>query len=105
MMAKTPADAARERVSAFITRKSKGGTVQFDPPISREILGKPPVQVHNRCMMEGCGHGFYSDRFEIICDSCKHTVALAEAAVKDLPAGNLPQGMTRLARAIPARRK
>lgn len=94
-----PADAARQTMR-FITRKSKGGTIQFDPPTSRERLGAAPIQIHNRCTMEGCGKGFWSDRREIICESCKNVVAATEAVLGDTPVGDMPQGMTRLAKAL-----
>lgn len=80
--------------------------MNWDPPISREILGPPKsVKVYGDygaetailrwCVCCECGHRFENHGPSVLCPRCEQELQLAMKMVEDLPNGNLPPMVTR----------
>ena len=94
----------RSRLDAhFAVRKSH----KFDPPISREILGKAGttkvheadgstrIAVMRKCHCVECGTNFQYHEPSMLCPSCQEAIDLAVSLTAALPNGNLPPAVNR----------
>lgn len=88
----------------FIIRKSRN----FDPPISREILGPPRSRfvdgpgnqpgktvLQKQCRCCECGRVFWWHENSVLCPKCKQEIDLAMALLEEMPEGSLPRMVSR----------
>ena len=86
----------------FLIRKSR----DFDPPISREVLGPPKsVKVYGQfgvetallrqCQCCECRRFFDNHGPSVLCPACEEQLQMAMALVEHLPEGNLPPMVSR----------
>ena len=90
----------------FLIRQSVGGAVQFDKPISREILGPPKsVKVFGEfgpetailrpCKCDWCGRRFDNHGPSVLCPTCMDAIDFAMEKTAGVPEGNLPALVSR----------
>lgn len=87
---------------AFLIRKSR----DFDPPVSRELLGPPKsVKVHGKfgvetailrmCTCDWCGKQFENHGPSVVCEPCMAAIDFAMEKLEGVSEGNLPSLVTR----------